>query len=95
MKITPLRDRVFVERIEIADRVGSIIIPDIVKEKPEEGMVLAIGEGIRDDEDNLTPMDLKVGDHILYGKVVGSDIVIDGKKILVLKESDVIGVIES
>ena len=95
MKFRPLHDRVVVRRLEGEEKTkGGIIIPDTVKEKPQEGEVVAIGPGARDESGKLVPLDLKVGDVVLFGKWSGSEIKIDGKELLIMKESDVMGVIE-
>jgi len=95
MKFRPLHDRVVIRRLEGEDKTkGGIIIPDTVKEKPQEGEVVAIGPGARDESGKLVPLDLKVGDVVLFGKWSGSEIKIDGKELLIMKESDVMGVIE-
>ena len=95
MKFRPLHDRVVVRRLEGEDKTkGGIIIPDTVKEKPQEGEVVAIGPGARDESGKLVPLDLKVGDVVLFGKWSGSEFKIDGKELLIMKESDVMGVIE-
>jgi chaperonin GroES len=95
MKFRPLHDRVVVRRIE-ADKktAGGIIIPDTVKEKPQEGEILAVGPGARDDAGKLQPLDVKVGDRVLFGKWSGTEVKIDGEDLLIMKESDVMGVIE-
>jgi chaperonin GroES len=95
MKFRPLHDRVVVRRIESEDKTaGGIIIPDTAKEKPQEGEVTAVGPGGRDESGKLLPIDLKVGDRILFGKWSGTDVKIDGEELLIMKESDVMGVIE-
>jgi chaperonin GroES len=95
MKFRPLHDRVVIRRLEGEDKTkGGIIIPDTVKEKPQEGEVVAIGPGARDEAGKLVPLDLKVGDIVLFGKWSGSEIKIDGRELLIMKESDVMGVIE-
>jgi chaperonin GroES len=95
MKFRPLHDRVVVRRIESEDRTaGGIIIPDTAKEKPQEGEVIAIGPGGRDENGKLIPIDVKVGDRILFGKWSGTEVKIDGEDLLIMKESDVMGVIE-
>ena len=95
MKFRPLHDRVVVRRIESEDRTaGGIIIPDTAKEKPQEGEITAVGPGGRDESGKLTPIDLKVGDRILFGKWSGTEVKIDGEELLIMKESDVMGVIE-
>jgi chaperonin GroES len=95
MKFRPLHDRVVVRRVESEERTaGGIIIPDTAKEKPQEGEVIAVGPGGRDEAGKLTPIDLKVGDRILFGKWSGTEVKIDGEDLLIMKESDVMGVIE-
>ena len=95
MKFRPLHDRVVVRRLESEERtVGGIIIPDTAKEKPQEGEVVAVGPGARDDNGKLVPLDLKAGDRILFGKWSGTEVKIDGKELLIMKESDVMGIIE-
>ncbi|MBC8036127.1 MAG: co-chaperone GroES [Rhizobiales bacterium] len=95
MKFRPLHDRVVVRRIEGDTKTaGGIIIPDTAKEKPQEGEVIAVGPGGRDESGKLTPIDLKVGDKILFGKWSGTEVKIDGEELLIMKESDVMGVIE-
>jgi chaperonin GroES len=96
MKFRPLHDRVVVRRIESDERTaGGIIIPDTAKEKPQEGEVIAVGPGARDDSGKLIPLDLKAGDRILFGKWSGTEVKIDGQDYLIMKESDVMGVIEA
>ena len=95
MKFRPLHDRVVVRRIESEDRTaGGIIIPDTAKEKPQEGEITAVGPGGRDESGKLISIDLKVGDRILFGKWSGTEVKIDGEELLIMKESDVMGVIE-
>ena len=95
MKFRPLHDRVLVRRLEEDERtVGGIIIPDTAKEKPMEGEVLAIGPGARNDKGELTPLDVKAGDRILFGKWSGSEVKIDGEELVIMKESDIMGVIK-
>jgi chaperonin GroES len=95
MKFRPLHDRVVVKRIDAEEKTkGGIIIPDSAKEKPQEGEVLAVGPGGRDESGKLTPLDLKVGDRILFGKWSGTEIKLDGEDLLIMKESDVMGVVE-
>ena len=95
MKFRPLHDRVVVKRIDAEEKTkGGIIIPDTAKEKPQEGEVLAVGPGGRDESGKLVPLDLKVGDRILFGKWSGTEIKLDGEDLLIMKESDVMGVIE-
>ena len=95
MKFRPLHDRVVVRRIEGEEKTkGGIIIPDTAKEKPQEGEVVAVGPGARDEAGKLIPIDLKAGDRILFGKWSGTEVKIDGEELLIMKESDVMGVIE-
>jgi chaperonin GroES len=96
MKFRPLHDRVLVRRVEQEEKTtGGIIIPDTAKEKPMEGEVLAVGPGARGEDGKVHPLDVKVGDHILFGKWSGSEVVIDGEDLIIMKESDVLGIIES
>ena len=96
MKFRPLHDRVVVTRIDAEDKTaGGIIIPDTAKEKPSEGEVIAVGPGGRDEAGKLIPIDLKTGDRVLFGKWSGSEVKIDGEDLLIMKESDILGVIES
>ena len=96
MKFRPLGDRVLVKRVEEETKTkGGIIIPDTVKEKPQEGEVIAVGAGARDDSGKIQPLDLKAGDKILFGKWSGSEVKIDGEDLLIMKESDVLGVLET
>ena len=95
MKFRPLHDRVVVRRIEEETKTaGGIIIPDTAKEKPSQGEIVAVGPGGRDEAGKLIPIDLKVGDTILFGKWSGTEVKIDGQDLLIMKESDVMGVIE-
>ena len=95
MHFRPLHDRVVVRRIEAEEKTsGGIIIPDTAKEKPQEGEVVAVGPGARDDNGKLQPLDVKAGDRILFGKWSGTEVKIDGKDLLIMKESDVLGVVE-
>jgi len=95
MKFRPLHDRVVIRRVEGEDKTkGGIIIPDTVKEKPQEGEVVAVGPGARDESGKLQPLELKEGDRVLFGKWSGSEVKIDGRDLLIMKESDVMGVIE-
>ena len=94
MKFRPLQDRVLVRRIEEEEKTkGGIIIPDTAKEKPMEGEVIAAGPGTRDDDGKLHPLDVKVGDRVLFGKWSGTEIKIDGEDLVVMKESDIMGVV--
>jgi chaperonin GroES len=91
----PLHDRVLVRRIEAEEKTpGGIIIPDTAKEKPVEGEVLAVGAGARDENGRIVPLDVKVGDRVLLGKWAGTDVIIDGEDRLIIKEADILGVIE-
>ena len=95
MTFRPLHDRIVVRRTEAEEKsVGGIIIPDTAKEKPQEGEVIAAGPGARNDAGQLQPLDVKVGDRILFGKWSGTEIKLDGEDLLIMKESDVMGVIE-
>ena len=95
MKFRPLHDRVVVKRIEAEEKTrGGIIIPDTAKEKPQEGEVIAVGPGARDDNGKLIALELKAGDRILFGKWSGTEIKLDGEDLLIMKESDVMGIIE-
>jgi len=94
MKFRPLHDRVLVKRIDAEEKsAGGIIIPDTVKEKPSQGEVTAVGPGGRDETGKLTPIDLKVGDRVLFGKWSGTEVKLDGQELLIVKESDIMGVI--
>jgi chaperonin GroES len=91
----PLHDRVLVRRVKVEEKTrGGILIPDTAKEKPIEGEVLAVGPGARDETGRIIPLDVKVGDRVLFGKWAGTDVIIDGEERLILKESDILGVIE-
>ncbi len=95
MTFRPLHDRILVRRIEAEEKsAGGIIIPDTAKEKPSEGEVIAVGPGARDDAGKLIELDVKVGDRILFGKWSGTEIKLNGEDLLIMKESDVMGVIE-
>ncbi len=95
MHFRPLHDRVVVRRIESEEKTaGGIIIPDTAKEKPSQGEVTAVGPGGRDESGKLTPIDLKVGDRVLFGKWSGTEVKIDGEELLIMKESDIMGVLE-
>ena len=96
MAFRPLHDRVVVRRVDSEEKTaGGIIIPDTAKEKPSEGVIEAVGPGARDEAGKLVPIDLKVGDRILFGKWSGTEVKIDGEELLIMKESDIMGVIES
>ena len=95
MAFRPLGDRVLVKRVEEESKTkGGIIIPDTAKEKPQEGEVVAVGPGARDDAGKIQPLDVKAGDRILFGKWSGTEVKIDGQDLLIMKESDVLGVVE-
>jgi chaperonin GroES len=95
MTFRPLHDRILVRRIDAEEKTrGGIIIPDTAKEKPMEGEVIAVGPGARDEAGKLVPLDVKAGDRILFGKWSGTEIRLDGEDLLIMKESDVMGVIE-
>jgi len=94
MKFRPLHDRVVVKRIEAEDKTtGGIIIPDIAKEKASQGEIVAVGPGGRDEAGRVIPIDLKVGDRVLFGKWSGTEVKIDGQELLIMKESDIMGVL--
>jgi chaperonin GroES len=95
MTFRPLHDRILVRRVEAEEKsAGGIIIPDTAKEKPQEGEVVAVGPGARNDSGQLQPLDVKAGDRILFGKWSGTEIRLDGEELLIMKESDVMGIIE-
>ncbi|MCB2112416.1 MAG: co-chaperone GroES [Parvularculaceae bacterium] len=93
MGFRPLHDRVLVRRIEEDQKVGSIIIPDTAKEKPQQGEVISAGPGARGDDGKIVALDVKAGDKILFGKWSGTEVKIDGEELLIMKESDILGVI--
>jgi chaperonin GroES len=96
MKFRPLHDRVAVRRIDAEDKTaGGIIIPDTAKEKPQQGEIIAVGPGSRDDQGRIVPLDVKRGDRILFGKWSGTEVRIDGEELLIMKESDIMGVLET
>ncbi|HEY0648887.1 co-chaperone GroES [Phenylobacterium sp.] len=96
MAFRPLGDRVLVKRVEEeAKTKGGIIIPDTAKEKPQEGEVIAVGPGARDESGKLQPLDVSVGDRILFGKWSGTEVKLDGQDLLIMKESDILGVLEA
>jgi chaperonin GroES len=96
MKFRPLHDRIVVRRIEADEKTaGGIIIPDTAKEKPQEGEVLAVGPGARDDSGQIQPLDVRVGDRVLFGKWSGTEIRLDGKDLLIMKEADVLGILDT
>ena len=95
MKIRPLQDRVIVQRVQEEERSkGGIIIPDTAKEKPQEGKVVAVGKGKANDDGKIIPLDVKVGDRILFGKYSGSEITVEGDELLIMREDDILGVLE-
>jgi chaperonin GroES len=95
MKFRPLHDRVVVRRIEAEDKTaGGIIIPDTAAEKPQQGEIIAIGPGARDESGKLVPLDVKKGDKVLFGKWSGTEVKIDGEELLIMKESDIMGVMD-
>ena len=94
MKFRPLHDRVVVKRVDSEEKTkGGIIIPDTAKEKPQEGQVVAVGPGARDEAGKLVPLDVKSGDRILFGKWSGTEVKIDGEDLLIMKESDIMGIV--
>ena len=94
MSFRPLHDRVLVRRVEAEEKTaGGIIIPDSAKEKPAEGEIMAIGTGTRAENGTITPLDVKVGDRVLFGKWSGTEVKVDGEDLLIMKESDILGVI--
>ncbi len=94
MNFRPLHDRVVVKRVESDEKTkGGIIIPDTAKEKPQEGQVIAVGPGARDESGKVVPLDVKSGDRILFGKWSGTEVRIDGEDLLIMKESDIMGVV--
>ena len=94
MKFRPLHDRVLIESLESEEKTaGGIIIPDTAKEKPQEGKVIAVGPGSKTEDGKIVPMDVKVGDRVLYGKWSGTEVKIDGKEYSIMKESDIMGVV--
>ena len=96
MKFRPLHDRVVVRRVDAEEKtLGGIIIPDTAKEKPQQGEVLAVGPGKRDEAGKLLPLDVKTGDQILFGKWSGTEVKVDGEDLLIMKEDDIMGIIES
>jgi chaperonin GroES len=95
MNIRPLHDRIIVERLEEETKTaGGLIIPDTAKEKPQQGKVIAVGKGKKTEDGKVLPLDVKVGDKVLFGKYSGTDIKIDGKEFLMMREDDILGVVE-
>jgi len=96
MKFKPLQDRVVVRRIQEEEKTpGGIIIPDTAKEKPSEGEVIAVGPGARNDKGDIVPVEVKAGDRVLFGKWSGTEVKIDGQELLIMKESDIMGIVEA
>ena len=96
MNIRPLHDRIIVERLEEETKTaGGLIIPDTAKEKPQQGKVIAVGKGKKTEDGKILPLDVKVGDKILFGKYAGTEIKLEGKEFLMMREDDVLGVVES
>jgi len=94
MGFRPLHDRVLVRRIEAGEKTsGGIIIPDTAKEKPQEGEIVSVGEGARDEDGDRIPLDVKAGDRVLFGKWSGTEVKVDGEDLLIMKESDILGII--
>jgi chaperonin GroES len=95
MSFRPLHDRVLVKRVKEEEKTkGGIIIPDTVKEKPQEGKVVAVGAGARGEDGKITPLDVKAGDRVLFGKWSGSEVTLDGEELIIMKESDILGIVE-
>jgi len=96
MKFTPLHDRVLVRRVEQDEKTaGGIIIPDTAKEKPSEGMIVSAGSGARREDGTIMPLDVKAGDQVLFGKWSGTEVTVDGEDMLIMKESDLLGIIDA
>jgi len=96
MSFRPLHDRVLVRRVEQDNKTaGGIIIPDTAKEKPSEGEIVAVGAGIKSEDGKITPLDVKAGDRVLFGKWSGTEVKLDGEELLIMKESDLLGIIDS
>ena len=95
MSFRPLHDRVLVTRVKEEEKTkGGIIIPDTAKEKPQEGKIVAVGTGVRGDDGKVTPLDVKAGDRVLFGKWSGSEVTIEGEELIIMKESDILGIID-
>jgi chaperonin GroES len=95
MSFRPLHDRVLVRRVKEEEKTkGGIIIPDTAKEKPQEGKVIAVGSGTRSEDGKVTPLDVKAGDRILFGKWSGTEVTIDGEELIIMKESDILGIVD-
>ena len=96
MKFRPLHDRVLVRRVESEEKTaGGIIIPDTAQEKPMEGEIISVGSGARSEDGKITPLDVKAGDRVLFGKWSGTEVEMDGEELLIMKESDIMGIIDS
>jgi chaperonin GroES len=96
MKFTPLHDRVLVRRVEQNEKTaGGIIIPDTAKEKPSEGLIISAGSGARREDGTIMPLDVKAGDQVLFGKWSGTEVTVDGEDLLIMKESDLLGIIDA
>jgi chaperonin GroES len=96
MKFTPLHDRVLVRRVEQNEKTaGGIIIPDTAKEKPSEGLIVSAGSGARREDGTILPLDVKAGDQVLFGKWSGTEVTVDGEDLLIMKESDLLGIIDA
>jgi chaperonin GroES len=96
MKFTPLHDRVLVRRVEQDEKTaGGIIIPDTAKEKPSEGQIISAGSGARREDGTIIPLDVKAGDQVLFGKWSGTEVTVDGEDLLIMKESDLLGIIDA
>jgi len=96
MQVRPLRDRILVQRVEESEqRIGGIIIPDTAKEKPQTAKVIAVGKGRVNDKGEVFPLDVKAGDHVLIGKYAGTEIKLDGQEYLILREEEVLGVVDA
>ena len=96
MSFRPLHDRVLVRRVEAEEKTaGGIIIPDTAKEKPQEGEVIAVGSGARNEQGEVTPLEVKTGDRILFGKWSGTEVRVDGEDLLIMKESDILGILDA
>ncbi len=94
MKFRPLHDRVLVKRVDVETKTaGGIIIPDSAKEKPMQGKILAVGSGTRNEDGSITPLDVKVGDSVLFGKWSGTEVKLDDEDVLIMKESDILGIL--
>jgi chaperonin GroES len=95
MSFRPLHDRVLVRRVKEEEKSkGGIIIPDTVKEKPQEGKIIAVGSGTRSEDGKVTPLDVKAGDRVLFGKWSGTEVTIDGEELIIMKESDILGIVD-